>query len=399
MGRKPHVLVVGAGIGGLTAALALLQRGFKVSIHEQAATLRELGAGVQIGANGSRVLHALGLEAAIRGVAAEPTGKEIRLWNSGQTWKLFDLGATSVERYGSPYYMMHRGDLHEVLVRAVAGHEQSALHLNARCIGFSQADDRVEAHFESGTSATGDALIGADGVHSQIRQALFGNDRPEFTGCMAWRGLVPTDRLPARFARPVGTNWVGPGGHVVHYLVRRGALLNFVGIVERDDWRVESWTERGSAEECAADFNGWHDDIQQIIGRIEAPYKWALIGREPLARWCIGRVALLGDACHPTLPFLAQGANMALEDGYVLARCLERHEDDIGSALSAYENARRDRTARIVRGSAENTRRFHSQTLSTPGEAERFVNAQWQEDQVKARYDWLYEYDATSVAI
>src|SRR5439155_22824734 len=178
-------------------------------------------------------------------------------------------------------------------------------------------------------------------------------DRPRFTGCMAWRAVIPIDRLPPHLARAVGTNWIGPGGHVVHYLLRRGELFNFVGLVERDDWRVESWTERGTVAECEADFRLWHDDIHAMIRAIETPYKWALMLRDPLARWGEGRVSLLGDACHPTLPMLAQGAVMAIEDGLVLARCLERY-DDAPTALRRYEAARAERTGRIVRGAAEN---------------------------------------------
>src|ERR1043166_3150231 len=255
-----RILIVGAGIGGLNAALALMRDGHEVAVYEQAAALAELGAGVQISANGARVLFALGLEGALRRVWSEPAGKEIRLWNTGETWKLFDLGAESVARYGAPYFMIHRADLHT-------------------------------------------ALIGADGVHSRIRSILIGDDRPEFTGCMAWRGLVPVEELPAHMRRNVGVNWVGPGGHVINYFLRRGEIFNFVGIVERD-WRVESWTERGTREECAADFAGWNDDIQAVIRNIAEPYKWALLGRTPLTRFSRGRATLVGDAAHPTLPML-----------------------------------------------------------------------------------------------
>ncbi|HJU15194.1 MAG TPA: FAD-dependent monooxygenase [Stellaceae bacterium] len=396
-GRR-HVLIAGAGIGGLTAALALLRQGVDVDVYEQAAELQELGAGLQISANGSRVLQALGLGAAVRAVACIPTGKEIRLWNTGQTWKLFDLGAVSEQRYGAPYLMIHRGDLHGILRRAVEREKPGAIHPGMRCVGVMQTGGEARLAFANGATAGADAVIGADGVHSQIRQALFGESRAEFTGIMAWRGLVPMRDLPARIARPVGTNWVGPGGHVVHYPLRRGEVLNFVGIVERDDWRVESWTERGTKSECAADFRFWHDDIQEIVGHIDVPFKWALLGREPLARWSVGRVTLLGDACHPTLPFLAQGANMAIEDGFVLARVLTAYQD-VEAALCAYEAARRERTARIVRGSAENAARFHNKTLSTPNAAERYIDAEWREDRVKERYDWLFDYDATAVAI
>lgn len=394
-----RILIAGAGIGGLTAALALLREGFDVLVLEQAAALREIGAGFQLSANGTRVLFALGLEDAVRSVAWEPKGKEIRLWNTGERWPVFDLGAHSVERYGFPYLMLHRADLQAILAAAVRRLKPDAIAFDRRVLGFTQSDAGVRLSCETAAPIAGAALIGADGVHSCMRQTLFGPDRPVFTGCVAWRGLVPTERLPAHLVRPFGSNWVGPGGHVVHYFLRRGEIFNFVGIVERDDWRVESWTVPGTRAECAADFRGWHDDIQAIIASLDQPYKWALLGREPLPGWTRGRVTLLGDACHPMLPMLAQGANMALEDALVLARALGAQRADIAAALLCYERARLARTARAVRGSAENAGRFHSATLSQPDKAAAYVSAEWDPEKIKARYDWLFEYDATRVPL
>jgi salicylate hydroxylase len=391
-----RILIVGAGIGGLTAALALLRDGHQVEVYEQAPQLAELGAGVQISANGARVLFALGLEDAIRRVWSEASGKEIRLWNTGETWKLFDLGAESVARYGAPYFMIHRADLHGVLIDAVRALAPNAIHLGARCTVFDD-DGPVTLRLANGERATGDALIGADGVHSRIRNILVGDDRPEFTGCMAWRGLVPVEKLPAHMRRNVGVNWVGPGGHVINYLLRRGEIFNFVGIVERD-WRVESWTEKGSREECTADFANWHSDIHAIIRNIDQPYKWALLGRTPLTRFSHGRVTLLGDAAHPTLPMLGQGANMAIEDGMVLARCLSAH-DDVETALARYDAARMERTAKLVRGANEMAKRFHNPALADAAGAKVYVDAQWNEETVKERYDWIFEYDATRVGV
>lgn len=399
MSKKISIAIAGAGIGGLSAALALLKRGFDVKVYEQAPVLAEIGAGLQISANGTEILDQLGVLESAKAIACEPTGKQIRLWSTGQTWKLFDLGATSVERYGYPYLMIHRADLHGLLFEAVRKQYPDAIKTGARCTGFRQSDDgEVTILFADGSSPKADVLVGADGVHSAIRQALFGPDRPQFTGCMAWRGLVPMERLPERLRAHVGTNWIGPGGHVVMYPLRRGELLNFVGIVERDDWTGESWTDAGSREECAADFKGWHPDIHEIIGNIDTPYKWALIGRDPLPKWTNDRVTLLGDACHPTLPFLAQGANMALEDGLVLARCLEKY-DTVPIALQHYEAARIERTTKIVRGSAENAKRFHNPTLAEAAGAQAYVDREWQEDRVKARYDWLFEYSAVRATI
>jgi salicylate hydroxylase len=403
MGRRlvtntTRILISGAGIGGLTAALALLQRGFDVDIYEQTATLGEIGAGFQVGANGAHVLFSLGLEEQLKAVYATPAGKEVRLWNTGQSWKLFDLGETSVERYGYPYFMIHRADMHAILVDAVRALKPDAIHLNKPVVGCEQTATNATLKFADGGTATGDVVIGADGVHSVLRDVLFGGSQPTFTGCVAWRGLIPVERLPEHLRRPVGVNWIGPGGHIVHYLLRRGELFNFVAVVERDDWTVESWTERGSAEECARDFAGWNEDVQTIIGQLDAPYKWALLGREPMKSWSVGRITLMGDACHPTLPFLAQGAGMAMEDGLILARCLEQFAD-VETALKRYEAARIDRTSRVVRGSAENGKRFHSNTLKDASQAQAYVDAEWEEGRVEERYDWLFRYDPTTVSL
>ena len=398
MATAPHIVIVGAGIGGLTAALALLRHGIDVTVCEQAAELGEVGAGVQISANGTRVLWQLGLGPALEAVAWRPEGKVIRLWNTGQSWPLFDLGVESEARYGFPYLMFHRADLHGVLAAAVRDAKPDAIKLGAACTSISQTDTTATAHLASGGSVAGDILIGADGIHSVVRRALFGGDASAPTGLMAWRGIVDVDRLPAGLLPPVGANWVGPGGHVVHYFLRRGELLNFVALREGSDWGIESWSSEGTIEECLADFAGWHETVHTLIRNLRQPYKWALFTREPMTRWSCGRASLLGDACHPMLPMLAQGAVMAIEDGIVLARAIAAH-DDAAHALGAYEAARRDRTARAVRGSAENLSRFHAQSLADAAAAQAFVEQQWDADAIAARYEWLFDYDATTVAV
>lgn len=394
---KPRVLIAGAGLGGLTAALALIQRGYDVRVFEQASELREVGAGVQLGANGTRLLIALGLREAMEHVVCAAVAKEMRLGTTGQAWRVFDLGDTSVERFGAPYWMVHRGDFHAVLLAAVRQAAPDAIRAGNGCVGFEQTADGVTLHLANGDSATGDVLIGADGVHSRIRQQMFGEGRAQFTGIMAWRGLVPMERLPEHQRRLVGNNWMGVGGHVVTYPLRRGEILNFVGVVERDDWQVESWTVEGSREECLHDLRNWHDDVKTIIRNIDTPFKWALLGREPLGRFAQGRVCVMGDAAHPTLPFLAQGANMALEDAIILARCLDAF--DVPLALRHYEQARVDRTARIVRGSSDNTKRFHNPALGDPVGAAAYVEREFTPEKVSQRYDWLYEYDALTVPL
>jgi salicylate hydroxylase len=370
---KPHVLIAGGGIGGLAAALALLQRGFDVDVWEQAPELTEVGAGVQLSPNGTRALGLLGVLAPLQTFCCEADGKEVRHWQTGDTWKLFDLGAEAVERYGFPYLTAWRPDLLAVLAAGVRREKPDAIHLGARCLGFARDGSRVELQLDDGRRIDGDALIGADGVHSQIRHQLFDDDRPSFSGMIAWRGVVPMAALPRHMARMVGTNWIGPGGHVVHYPLHAGDLMNFVGIAERQDWRVESWSIAGDADECAADFAGWHGDVHRLIRAAPSLYKWALMVREPMARWSEGPVGLLGDACHPTLPMLAQGAVMAIEDGFILARCFERY-GDAAAALARYEAARQERTRDVVLGSAANARRFHNRALADPAGAKDYIN-------------------------
>ena len=391
------ILIAGGGIGGLAAALALLKRGFDVEVYEQASALKEVGAGLQLSANCNRALYQLGLGEELERLSCEATGKEIRLWSSGDTWKLFDLGPQSVARYGYPYFTVYRPDLLAVLAAGVRAEKPDAIRLGARSLGFLQDADGVTLLLEAG-AVRGDVLIGADGVHSSIRQGLFGADRPQFTGLMAWRGVIPMERLPERMRRMVGTNWVGPGGHIVHYPLRAGQLMNFVGVRERGDWQVESWSVAGRIDEALADFTGWHDDIQLMIRAIDVPYKWALKHRAPLPRWSVGRVSLLGDACHSTLPFLAQGAAMAIEDGFILARALEACAD-AEIALGRYEEARRARTTRMVEGAAANSKRFHNPELANVDGARAYVDREWNEARVKERYEWLFTYDVTTVAV
>ena len=344
------------------------------------------------------MFYALGLGEELKALSCEAAGKEIRLWNSGETWKLFDLGRVSVERYGYPYFTVYRPDLIDALARAVRRIKPDAIRLGARCVAFSQDGAGVTLRLEVG-EARGDALVGADGVHSRIRQALFGEDRPKFSGIIAWRGIVPMERLPVHMARMVGVNWVGPGGHVVHYPLRAGRLMNFVGALERADWQVESWSARGTNAELAADFAGWHEDVQALIRNIPVPYKWALMVRAPMPRWTIGRATLLGDACHSMVPFLAQGAVMAIEDGMVLARALTELDGDVPARLAKYEEARRERTRRAVEGSADNIGRFHNRALADPDQARDYVEREWAGQNVASRYEWLFRYDATRAPI
>lgn len=389
-----RIAIAGAGIGGLAAGLALLKQGFDVDIYEQASELGEVGAGVQISPNGTRLLQAWGLGEAMLELGTQTQGKEIRVWNTADANHYLDLGAEAVSKYGAPYLTFHRADLHALLLEAVRREKPDAVHLNAAFAALETADGGAEMRLASGRTVRADALIGADGVHSKVRQALFGADRPRFTGCMAWRGLIDASLLPASINRTGGVSWLGPTAHVLTYPVRQGRLLNFIGMVDRPDWTVESWNARGTIAECLGDFEGWHEDVIAMIERIEVPYKWALIVRDTLPEWVRGHVALLGDACHSTLPFLGQGANMALEDAMVLGRCLRRTPADVPAALACYERMRVARTTRIVSESAAQISRVHAPVLAEADSAREHIRREWEPNRVEDRYDWVYGYDA-----
>jgi len=393
------VLVVGAGIGGLTAALALLKRGIDVQVCEQSSQLREVGAGIQISSNGTRVLFALGLEAALAKVQVRPERRELRHWSTGETWNWFDLGDKNIERFGTPHLMLHRSDLHGILADAVRALKPDAVKLNKRCVSVASEAGHAEATFEDGSCVKAPYVIGADGIHSRIRVCLFGPSRPVFTGLIAWRGLIAMDQLPAHLARMVGTNWLGPHGNVLHYPVRRGEIMNFVSTSERADWQVESWSTVGTQDELRNDFANWHRDVQSMIDRIETPYKWALMIREPMEAWSSGRVTLLGDACHPTLPFLGQGGVMSIEDGYVVAACLDKHFGEPGTAFARYEEIRRERTSTVVRKASENKVSAFAPALADTNRIADEVAREWQQVRLRERMDWLYNYDATAIAI
>lgn len=394
-----HVAIIGAGIGGLAAGLALLRRGIDVDLYEQAPELGEVGAGVQVTPNGSRVLLELGLEAELERHGTRTRGKDNYLWNTGQKSAFMKLGEHSNEHYGAPYLTFHRADLHSLLLRALMQEKPDAVHLNRKFESCVPSGDGVRVRFADGSEISAPLMIGADGIHSRVRQTLFGADQPVFTGCMAWRGLIPAAGIRDVINLEGGSMWLGPTAHIVTYPVRQGELLNFIGMVDRDHWEVESWTQAGTTEECLVDFEGWHPHVLQMVRHIAVPYKWALRVREPLDRWSVGRVSLLGDACHSTLPFLSQGANMALEDALVLARCLEHDADNPVQALQRYEALRRARTARITRSSAEQLQRVHNPSLADPAYAQEYIAREWDGARVEDRYRWIYGYDARSVSL
>jgi salicylate hydroxylase len=384
---KRRVAIVGGGIGGLVTALCLARADFAVDVFEQADALEEVGAGIQLSPNCSGVLHTLGLEKQLRRRASLPAATEIRDWRRGQCLAVSPLGQTAIDKFGSPYYHMHRADLMHALVTTAATCPDIAVHTHSRVTNIRTLDHGVR-FTANHTDIDVDVLVGADGIHSTVRHALFGDDSPRFTGNIAWRALVPAARLADDLVAPVTTAWWGPRSHFVHYFVRDGEYLNCVGVVEKRGWETESWTEPGDHDELKADFKGWHPTVTTIVDEIDDQtlFKWALFDRAPMRHWSRGHITLLGDACHPTLPFMAQGAAMAIEDAAVLAGMLAR-TDDIPQALADYEAARRERTARIQRASRRNATIFH---LTGPAAWLRNQVAQTAGDNMM---DWLYSYD------
>lgn len=393
---RNEVLIAGGGIGGLTCALAFARREMDVHVFEQAATFGEIGAGIQLSPNCVRVLHDLGLEPRLRRIAFLPEGTQMRDWKTGTMISTNALGASAISAYGFPYYHVHRADLMDALVAHAREQPNVHLHAGSRCEGFVQTEQGVEIQIKQENRQqryTGALLIGADGIHSVTRAQLFGTEAPQFTGNVAWRALVPVERLPKGLVQPVATVWMGPGKHFVHYYVRGGTLVNCVCVIEKDGWEVESWTQRGDREELERDFAGWHETVKVLIDNMDRDgcYKWALFDRPPMAQWSEGRATLLGDACHPTLPFMAQGAAMAIEDAAVLVACVG-DTNDVAQALRRYESLRRTRTSRIQLGSRANAKLFH---LRPP--------YSWLRNRALGRargnaMDWVFRYDALNAA-
>jgi salicylate hydroxylase len=388
------IVIAGAGIGGLTAGACLLQAGHDVTIFEQASELSEVGAGLQLSANATHVLHHLGLGPALGEVGVRPGAYVFRLHDTGEEIQRFALSDEHEKLHGAPYYQVHRADVHSLLAARVVELKQETIRLSCRVVGFQEGDDGVKLRLADGTIVQGDLLVGADGLKSVICQQIVGNVSATYTGDTAWRITVPVDRLPKDFMEQVMMVWMGPGRHVVAYYLRAGALLNFVGLVETDEVSEESWTAKFPWQRFKADFAGWHADIQTIIDAAdrEGCYRWSLHNRPTIRNWSTPRATLLGDAVHPTLPYLAQGACMAIEDGAVLTRALDQ-ADSIPEALQLYQRNRIDRTARIVNQSSAKRTLFHLRTVDE-------IRASFaQRDEGADRNAWLYSYNPLTVSL
>ena len=371
-----------------------MKAGHDVEVYEQAPQLGEVGAGIQISANAMHVLRDLGLAEAVTKAGVRPGAYVFRLHDTGEIVQQFPLSDEHERLHGAPYTQLHRADFHELLAAKAREFKPDVIRLDRRVVGFSEAGESVELKFADGSSAQGDLLIGADGLKSVVRSQIAGEVPATYTGDAAWRVTVPVERLPPAFLPQVMSVFMGPGGHAVCYYVRGGMLLNFVGLVETDELSEESWTVRFPWQKLKADFQGWHPIIQTVIDTADKDqcFRWSLHSRPPIRNWSTARATLLGDSAHPTLPYLAQGAVMAIEDGAVLARALSMTQT-IPDALALYQRNRIDRTARIVTQSSANRRLFHLRSAAE-------IKAAFAErDEGADRNTWLYSYNPLTVAL
>ncbi|MBL7258120.1 FAD-dependent monooxygenase [Paractinoplanes lichenicola] len=369
-----HIAVVGSGVGGLAAAIALQARGFDVDVYDQARTLSEIGAGVSLGANGMRVLDALGLGEKVRAVSSNLRRIQFHHWRTGEIFYEHPMGDWYEGRFGGPFLGIHRADFHQVLLSAYGGTPL----LGRRCVAVRESADGVELTFADGTTAHADIVVGADGLRSVVR----GPDEPVFSAMSCYRGLVPIGKVPGGDTFGL-TFFLGPNRHLVAYPVRNGEYLNFVAYVPDPEWTLESWSARSEPAEAVAAFEGWTDVVTTMLANAEEVGRWALYDREPLSRWSTERVTLLGDAAHPMLPHAGQGTNQALEDVAALAAALTPPD----RSLQQYEQIRKARTRQIQLGARANAACF--QLPDGPATEARNERLKSLPDTVA----WIHEYD------
>jgi 6-hydroxynicotinate 3-monooxygenase len=367
---KPlSIAIIGAGMGGLAAAAALRRVGIDVMVYEQASQFARIGAGIQIGCNAMKVLRQLGLEQRLRAQSFYPRSWNNRDWKTGDIKFDMIFGESAEQKFGAPYLLAHRGDLHAALASAVP---PECVRLNHKLAGLDEVADGVRLSFANGEAVIADAVIGADGVHSLVRDILFGASPVNFTGRIAYRTTYPAALLDG-FKIDDCTKWWGEDRHIVIYYVKPDrSEVYFVTSQPEPEFRIESWSAKGDVRELRAAFKGFDPQVETVLAACPDVHKWAIVDRDSLVRWTQGNVTLLGDACHPMTPYMAQGAAMAIEDAAVLSRCLEGiARDGIADAFRRFEATRRERTARVQQTSRTNT---------------------WLKQKTDA--DWVYAYDA-----
>src|SRR5436309_542857 len=370
--KETSIAIIGAGIGGLALAAALRQAGIDAIVYEQAEAFTRVGAGIQQSPNAMKVHRGLGIEGRLRETGFAPTSSLNRDAISGKVTNNYPLGSAVEERYGAPYLTLHRGDLHAALADVVPA---ETVIRSKKLVGIAEAGARIALAFADGSAIEADLVIGADGAHSLVREHVAGPEQPRFTGKLAYRTTYPASCLSGVNIGTSRSKWWGKDRHIVIYYVtaKRDEVYFTTSQPEKADWMTrESWSTKGDLAELRAAFAHFHSDVQAVLAAAPEVYKWGIYEREPLSTWSKGRVALLGDACHPMTPYMASGAAMALEDAVVLARCLADEDfESIEVALRTYEAIRKPRTSAVQKGSSANT---------------------WMRQETNP--DWLYGYDA-----
>ena len=390
MARSRTVIISGAGIGGLSLALALTRQGFRAVVVEQSERLDEAGAGIQLSPNATRVLIALGLQECLKRSVVTPTMIRLLRARNGRAITSIPLGSSAEARYGAPYWVIHRADLQAALIGTLQETADFTLRLGFRVEDFAVHVNgvTVEGRGQSGTlDEHGIAFVAADGLWSTMRQRLGDPRRPRFSGRAAWRATVPADRVQPAFREPVTTLWLGRDAHLVHYPVKGGDMINIVAIV-RDESRLRGWSAAGSSGEILARFAHWDVAARTLLGAPDAWHRWSLFDRPRGFRRGSGPITLLGDAAHPMLPFLAQGGAAAIEDAAVLAACLAGSSDHPDLAMRRYEKLRRRRAARLQHEARRNGRLYHLAGLAAA--VRNAVLRVRGGKRVLARYDWIY---------
>ncbi len=374
MARPLTVAIVGAGMGGLATAGALRRVGIDVTVYEQAAQFARLGAGIQIGCNAMKVLRGLGLESRLREQSFYPRSWNNRDWRTGEVKFDMIFGETAEQKFGAPYLLAHRGDLHAALANAVP---DECIKLNHRLVGLDETGCGVRLSFANGAVAVADAVVGADGVHSVVRDLLFGVSPVNFTGRIAYRTTYPATLLGGERIDDC-TKWWGEDRHIVIYYVKPDrSEIYFVTSQPEPDFRIESWSAKGDVRELRIAFAAFDRQVETVLAACPDVHKWAIVDREPLERWTDRNVTLLGDACHAMTPYMAQGAAMAIEDAAVLSRCLDGvGREEVAKAFRRFESSRKDRTVRVQQTSRANT---------------------WLKERTDT--DWVYAYDAWNVPL
>ena len=374
MAGSLRVAIVGAGMGGLATAAALRRVGIEVAVYEQATQFARIGAGIQIGCNAMKVLRELGLERRLRAQSFYPRSWNNRDWRTGEIKFDMIFGESAERKFGAPYLLAHRGDLHAALATAVPA---ECVKLGHKLVGLDEVGDSVRLSFANGATALADAVVGADGVHSLVREFLFGTSPVNFTGRIAYRTTYPAALLGGERIDDC-TKWWGEDRHIVIYYVKPDrSEVYFVTSQPEPEFRIESWSAKGDVRQLRAAFKGFDPRVENVLAACPDVHNWAIVDRDALPRWAERNVTLLGDACHPMTPYMAQGAAMAIEDAAVLSRCLEGVEPDgVANAFRRFEATRRDRTSRVQETSRTNT---------------------WLREKTDA--DWVYAYDAWTVPL